>query len=113
MFLHNSCDEEGYDVAPLGMVQSKLNLEHTTSGNENEKCKLPCATNMLLREHATSQKTGDTRGQMLQHKDKPSIAAILQIKENSMFLHPFILVVVETLDSNTSQVGSMFKYHWP
>ena len=55
-------------------------------------------TNVLLREHETKHKVGDTKEQVLQHKDKPSIAAILQTKENSMFLHPFIPVVVETLD---------------
>ena len=35
---------------------------------------------------------------MIQQKYKPSIVAILQIKENSKFKHPFIPMVVETLD---------------
>ena len=39
------CDEQGYGISPLYMVQSKSTLEHTTSGIKNEKCKLPCATN--------------------------------------------------------------------
>ena len=47
------CDEEGYDVAPFCMVQSKLTLEHTIGGKENAVHNLSFATNVLLRQHAT------------------------------------------------------------
>ena len=62
------------------------------SGNENKKCNLSFATNVLL-----------TAQQEIRDKDKwqenePRIAAILQTKGNFKFLHPFIPMVAETLD---------------
>ena len=58
---------------------------------------LPFATNVLLRDYVVKKKTRDAKGQVLQQKDTPRVAAILQTKENSKFKHPFIPLVVETL----------------
>ena len=80
------------------MVQSEPTPKCTIIGKENEVHNLSFAANVLLREHTPKHKARNTKGQVLQQKDTPRVVAILQTKENSKFKHPFMPVVVETLD---------------
>ena len=84
---HTICDKDGYDIAPLWIVQSNPTQEHMTRGNENNMSDLSLAANVLLRINNVAQQRIGYK-EVVQPKDKLRIATILQTKKNSKFLHP-------------------------